>query len=166
MSAVGLKPGPWIGRFLASLEREDEQQSVISAGEHEVSSEQLKRDIVEIQKGQKIVYVTDTVFSPSVMQKLEKLAWNADILISESTFLDEDEALAEKYHHLTARQAAEIAKAAHVRKLLLFHVSSRYFPQIDRAVEEARRVFPRTELTSGFAKNRRHFPKRITRNGR
>jgi ribonuclease Z len=70
-----------------------------------------------------------------------KLSQNADWVIHEATFTEE---LIEESHHFghsTATQAAEIARKANARRLLLTHFSSR-FPDVRRLLEEARSVFP------------------------
>ena len=72
-----------------------------------------------------------------------KLSENADWLIHEATFTEE---LIEESHHFghsTAIQAAEIAREARARRLLITHFSSR-FPDIRPLLEEARSVFPET----------------------
>jgi ribonuclease Z len=54
------------------------------------------------------------------------LAEGCDMLVIESTFLDEDEGLAVDFGHLTAGQAARVARDAGVRHLVLTHFSQRY----------------------------------------
>lgn len=76
-------------------------------------------------------------------ERIVELSRGADVLIHESTFLDElrDRALQTK--HTTALQAAEIAREADVKILVLTHFSARY-RDVSALVEEARRVFPAT----------------------
>jgi ribonuclease Z len=54
------------------------------------------------------------------------LAEGVDLLVIESTFLEEDAALADRYGHLTARQAGAVAARCGVRRLVLTHFSQRY----------------------------------------
>ncbi|GAA2421661.1 ribonuclease Z [Actinomadura vinacea] len=75
--------------------------------------------------GQKVAFVMDTRLCPAV----HELAADADMLIIESTFLDEDLRLAEERSHLTAGQAGAVAAAAGVRHLVLTHFSERYGPE-------------------------------------
>jgi ribonuclease Z len=70
-------------------------------------------------------------------------AKNATILLCESTYLDEHKHLAKEYLHMTAKQAAEIAKKAGVKELILTHFSARY-QDLDDFEKEARAIFPRT----------------------
>ncbi|XVQ12585.1 ribonuclease Z [Spirillospora sp. CA-255316] len=79
--------------------------------------------------GQKVAFVMDTRLCPAVYE----LADGVDMLIIESTFLDEDESLAAERAHLTAGQAAAAAAAGGVRHLVLTHLSERY-----RAEDEER----------------------------
>jgi ribonuclease Z len=64
-----------------------------------------------------------------------------DLLLCEATFLDAEVDLAVAYGHLTARQAATIARQAGVRRLVLTHLSARY-PDREGHLAEAREVFP------------------------
>jgi len=87
--------------------------------------------------GRKIVYSGDT--GPS--KAIEELAMGADLLIHECTFDDEMLEWAVEERHSTASQAAEVAKKAGVRRLILTHVSARYSdPSI--LVEQAGKMFP------------------------
>ncbi|HEX2316918.1 MAG TPA: ribonuclease Z [Thermomonospora sp.] len=88
--------------------------------------------------GQKLAFVMDT----RVCAAARDLASGVDLLVIESTFLDEDAALAREYAHLTARQAGEIAAEGGVRHLVLTHFSERYRAEdTPRFAEEAAAVF-------------------------
>lgn len=72
----------------------------------------------------------------------------ADGLVIESTYMDVEADLAREFSHLTARQAAGLAREAEVGQLFLTHLSRRYR---DREIlEEAREVFPRTIVAKDF----------------
>lgn len=79
-------------------------------------------EVSEHRPGQVFAFVMDTRLCDGV----HELAQNADMLVIESTFLDDARQLAADYGHLTARQAAEVAAAAGVRTLVLTHFSQRY----------------------------------------
>ncbi|SFE76871.1 ribonuclease Z [Thermophagus xiamenensis] len=81
-------------------------------------------------------FCSDTRYS----EKIVSLLQNVDLLYHESTFLTDQEELAAKTFHSTARQAASIAHQANVGKLLLGHFSSRY-RDLEPFLEEARAVF-------------------------
>lgn len=75
-----------------------------------------------IVKGEKITVISDSVPCTGA----EILAKNANLLICEATYSSELKNKGEKYWHMTAEQAAELAKRADVEKLVLTHFSARY----------------------------------------
>ena len=94
--------------------------------------------------GRKIVISGDT--SPCEM--LRVAAHQADLLVHEATFTEEERDRALETGHSTARQAAELALEAEVRMLALTHLSTRYAGAEIR--DEARAVFERTEVPRDF----------------
>ncbi|MEU9455602.1 ribonuclease Z [Streptomyces sp. NPDC048277] len=78
--------------------------------------------VSEVRRGQRFAFVMDTRLCDGV----HELAEGCDLLVIESTFLDEDAGLAEDHGHLTAGQAAAVARDAGVRHLVLTHFSQRY----------------------------------------
>ncbi|GLF93774.1 ribonuclease Z [Streptomyces yaizuensis] len=79
-------------------------------------------EVSEFRRGQRFAFVMDTRLCDGV----HALAEGCDLLVIESTFLDEDEHLATEHGHLTAGQAARVARDAGVRHLVLTHFSQRY----------------------------------------
>ncbi|MFI5826250.1 ribonuclease Z [Streptomyces sp. NPDC051578] len=79
-------------------------------------------EVSEHRRGQRFAFVMDTRLCAGV----DALAEDCDMLVIESTFLDEDVALATDHGHLTAGQAARVARDAGVRHLVLTHFSQRY----------------------------------------
>ncbi|MFI1863856.1 ribonuclease Z [Streptomyces jumonjinensis] len=98
--------GPDVGR----LQREGELRGV------------TLDEVSEVRRGQRFAFVMDTRLCDGV----HALADGCDLLVIESTFLDEDERLAVDHGHLTAGQAARAARDAGVRHLVLTHFSQRY----------------------------------------
>lgn len=96
-------------------------------------------DVSYMVDGDTFAYVMDTRPCDTAYE----LAQNAKVLLSESTFLEEHADLAKKYKHMTAKEAAQIAKDAKVELLLLSHFSARY-----RTTEEferqAKEIFSET----------------------
>lgn len=87
-------------------------------------------------------YCSDTAYLPH----LHEIISGIDLLYHEATYAEDMISNAEKYMHSTARQAALVAKAANVRKLLIGHYSSRYTNE-KILLDEAREVFRETYLT-------------------
>ena len=85
------------------------------------------------RRGQRFAFVMDTRLCDAV----HALADGVDLLVIESTFLAEDAALARRYGHLTARQAASVAAECGVRRLVLTHFSQRYTDPARFAAEAA-----------------------------
>ncbi|MBT2383518.1 ribonuclease Z [Streptomyces sp. ISL-11] len=94
-------------------------------------------DVSEVRRGQRFAFVMDT----RLCEGVQELADGCDMLVIESTFLDEDEALAVEHGHLTAGQAARVAAEAGVRHLVLTHFSQRY---------DDPEVFERQARAAGF----------------
>jgi ribonuclease Z len=86
-------------------------------------------------------YCSDTVYKPDIVSQIK----NVDLLFHEATFLDEDKDLAQKTLHTTSVQAAEIAKQANVKQLVLGHFSSRYKNE-QLFKEQASKIFENTAI--------------------
>src|SRR3954447_25492809 len=104
--------------------------------------------------GRKIVISGDT--RPS--QMLEVVAHQADVLVHEATFIEEEAERAHETGHSTAREAATLARDAEVRLLALTHLSTRYGGGEVR--EEARAIFPNTEVPRDFDTIEIPFPEK------
>ena len=98
-------------------------------------------EVSEPRPGQSFAFVMDTRLCPAV----PALAAGCDLLVIESTFLDEDARLAEDHGHLTAGQAGQVAAEAGVRHLVLTHFSQRYPDS-----EEHADPFARQARAAGF----------------
>jgi ribonuclease Z len=94
-------------------------------------------DVSLLKRGQSFAFVMDTRYCANAV----KLAHEVDTLVAESTFLNVHTAEALKHGHLTAAQAATIAKEAQAKHLILTHFSQRYADQGD-FVGEASPIFP------------------------
>jgi ribonuclease Z len=70
----------------------------------------------------------------------------ADLLVHEATFGDEEAERAIETGHSTAREAAQIACAADVRRLVLTHFSARYSRDASELEQQARSLFPNTVI--------------------
>ncbi|MFA6974223.1 MAG: ribonuclease Z [Parcubacteria group bacterium] len=98
------------------------------------------------EEDKKIAVVLDTSFNDSIIPFVK----NADVLICEATFSSEMEEKAKEYKHLTSKQAAEIAKKANVKKLILTHISQRYEQDKEKILLEARKTFKKSFMANDF----------------
>ncbi|HYM45819.1 MAG TPA: ribonuclease Z [Solirubrobacteraceae bacterium] len=126
---LGVKPGPDFGR----LQRGETVDGV--------TPEQV---LGPERPGRKLVISGDT----APCEALAVAAHEADVLVHEATFAEDELERARQTSHSTARQAAEVARDAQVRMLALTHISSRYPGNELR--DEARAVFAQTEAPRDF----------------
>ncbi len=97
-----------------------------------------------LQKGVKLVIVGDAGRTDNLLD----VCRDADTLVIESTYLQEEADMAKQFHHLTARQGAELAVQAGVKKLILTHISRRYREK--DVIKEAQEVFSNTSVARDF----------------
>ena len=98
----------------------------------------------QLQKGVKLVVVGDA----GKTDNLVEVCRDADALVIESTYLEEEAEMAGQFSHLTARQGAELAVKAGVKKLILTHISRRYREK--DVLKEAQAIFPKTAVARDF----------------
>ncbi len=128
--ALGVPEGPLWGKLQRS-------ETVTLADGRTVGPEGI---VGAPRPGRKVVITGDTRPCASVVDA----ATGADLLVHEATFGEEEKERAKETGHSTAREAAQVALAAGVKKLVLSHVSARYSLNADELVKEAREVFPET----------------------
>jgi ribonuclease Z len=135
LKELGLRRGKWL-------------KELKEKGEAIYHGKKIKiEDVASLQKGLKVVYSGDT----KPCENLVELARDADLLIHDATFLEEDEDV-QKYHS-SVKDAAKIAKKANVKKLILTHISRRYQKEdIERILNEAREVFDNVEVAYDLMK--------------
>lgn len=148
LSELGLAPGPWLNRLKEAVRANLPGNTAIAARSAQAGHqpidlplEQLQRELLVSTPGQKLVYVVDTLFSRSNVDKIVTLARDADVLYCESLFLDADRHEALKRCHLTARQAGSLARWANVKQLRTFHFSPRYAGIAEPHYAEAEATF-------------------------
>lgn len=127
LDELGIK-GPSVG----ALERD---------GKIELDGKTIRvEDVTTTKPGAAFAFVMDT----RPCEGAEKLAHATDLLVIESTYGKEDQELAREHLHLTAEEAASLARAADARgQLVLTHFSQRY-KSVKSLVEEARAIYPRS----------------------
>jgi len=146
---LGFSIGPWLrelkehiwedrsDEFIMRIPREREGKAEVQ----EVALGDLKRQIVKITPGQKIAYVVDCCYTQKNVDKIVKLAQDADVFFCEAAFLEKDRDKARAKDHLTARQAGIIARRAGVKVLNVFHFSPRYEECPENLENEAQLAF-------------------------
>jgi ribonuclease Z len=149
LTAMHLEPGEWLNRVKQSIYEgaADNLQVQVPVGDNGTQETQefalgtLKERLVTITPGQKIAYITDTVYTPTNVPRIVNLVREADLLFCESPFTAEEEDRARDRCHLTTRQAGLLAKEAGVKQLKTFHYSKRHSHQTELLVLEAQETF-------------------------
>lgn len=100
------------------------------------------KDLTFTEEDKKISFVLDTAFNDKIIRFVK----DSDIFICESSFHSSLEKLAKEYQHLTSKQAAEIARKSKTIKLYLVHLSQRYSRDINKVLQEARKIFKNSAI--------------------
>jgi ribonuclease Z len=134
---LGVPEGPLWGKLQRG-------QAVRLEDGREVTSETI---VGAPRPGRKVVYSGDTRPCAATVEA----ARGADLLVHEATFGEEEKDRARETAHATAKEAAEVAKAAGARRLVLTHLSARYSRDPAVLLDEARAVFAETVVAKdGF----------------
>ena len=132
--ALNIPPGPW-RRTLVSGQR------VTLPDGRTIEPESV---LGEYKPGTRLVVIGDT----GTTEGLEQYCQGADGLVIEATYLEEEAEMAREFAHLTARQAAELARRSDVKRLYLTHISRRYREK--DILAEAETVFPNVVVARDF----------------
>jgi ribonuclease Z len=130
---LGVPEGPEFGRL--------QRGEAVQAGGRTVEPAEV---VGEPRPGRRVVVSGDT----AACEATAVVARGAELMVHEATFLEEEADRAAQTRHSTARQAAELARAADVGLLALTHLSPRYFAPA--VLDEARAVFDRTVVPRDF----------------
>jgi ribonuclease Z len=129
---VGIPEGPLWGKLHRG-------ESVTLPDGRSISPETI---VGSARPGRRVVYSGDS----RPCQETIDAAQDADLLIHEATFADEEAPRALETGHSTAREAAGVAKAARAKQLVLTHLSARYSMNAAELIQEARDVFENTTV--------------------
>jgi ribonuclease Z len=132
--ALNIPPGPWRRDLVNG-------KTVTLPDGRSIQPDQV---LGESRKGTSLVVVGDT----GRADKLVEYVRDVDGLIIESTYIQAEEDLAQRFDHLTAAQAAALAREAGVGQLYLTHLSRRYRER--DVLEEAQGVFPSVHVARDF----------------
>jgi len=135
LKKFGLKQHPILGKLQKGEDIEWEGKKILA-----VKGTKLIR-------GKKISIVLDTKKCKNAVE----IAKDANLLICESTFSNDEEKKAKEFKHLTSKHAAEIAKEAKVKALILTHFSQRY-KIVSEIEKEAKIVFKKVKCSKDFMK--------------
>ncbi|MCS7105742.1 MAG: ribonuclease Z [Candidatus Aenigmarchaeota archaeon] len=131
MKKLGLKRGFWLKKLK-------------KYGKAEYKGKEIKiEEVANLKKGLKVVYSGDTKPCDNIV----KISEEADLLIHDGTFLEEESGKA----HADVKQAARIAKKANVKQLILTHISRRY-TDVKEIEENAKKIFENTKVAHDFMK--------------
>jgi ribonuclease Z len=115
---------------------------ITEKGEISIDGKKIKLDEVTFLKpGKKIVYTGDSLPTPSIV----KAAKDADLLIHDATFSDAQKETAKEKYHATVKEAAQSAKKAKCKKLVLTHFSNRY-DDLSILLKEAKLIFDNADV--------------------
>ncbi len=140
LTDAGLPPGPWLARLKAPLSAAAGETVVVAGQRH--SLEDLRRRLLRVVPGEAVAYTTDFRLDQATAARLVPWLAGCATLVCESQYACEDAHLAAQHYHLTACQAAELARDAGVGQLVLFHLSDRYdAPRRREMLAAARAVY-------------------------
>ncbi len=131
---LNIPPGPWRRDLVAG-------KSVSLPDGRKINPDQV---LGEARKGTTLVVVGDAGRVDNLLPYVQ----DADGLVIEATYIKEEADLAERFGHLTAAQAANLAVEANVGELYLTHLSRRYRER--DVLEEAQAIFPATYVARDF----------------
>ncbi len=146
LGKTGLTPGPWLEK-VRDQQMSPEEEIAVDGKYFKLKS--LRSRLLEESEGESIGYLTDFKYNKDTHSKIKRIFNKCDTMVCESQYLTDEKEFAEKNHHLTAAHAAQLAKSAGVKKLILFHISDRYrITDYPLLINEARKIFPDTSFPS------------------
>ncbi len=148
LAALGLQTGPWLTDFKQALYARKDSASAFEIKSGAGNTRrfllgELADQIAMITPGQKISYIADVAYNAANVKKIISLAQDSDHLFIEAAFLEAHRDIAAEKHHLTARQAGELAARCGARRFTIFHFSPRYMDQEDLLYQEANEAYAR-----------------------
>ena len=150
LRASGLEPGPWLKTITDSTASNDE---TLTLDEKELSVGQLRADLLVTNRGDSLAYLTDFRIEPGTDEWGSLLEWldETETIVCECQHHSEDVEAARKTGHMTPDLAAQLASESNANKLVMLHLSRRYQRDDWLAMrDEARAIFPKTELSSDW----------------
>jgi ribonuclease Z len=151
IKTLGLTPGKWVGE-LKEIAVEGNISAIpeIRIDDRIFNTCELMEKVIKKSPGTSIAYVVDTIYNENTSTILREFVKHADFFFCESAYLTDEEHLARINHHLTARQASQIASEGGVGVLIPFHFSKRYEGNYQRIYDEACLFFPKVERAARY----------------
>ncbi|MGW8224807.1 MAG: ribonuclease Z [Anaerolineales bacterium] len=131
---LGIPPGPLRGKLVAG-------QVVQLPDGRLIEPDQV---LGPARPGTRMIHVGDSGRTDNLLE----VCHQADLLVIEATYLNDEFEMARDFAHLTARQAAELARDAEIKNLILTHISRRYRER--DVLSEAQGIFPQTAVARDF----------------
>lgn len=150
LEKLNLPQGNWLEK-LKDFSFEDSENIEINGKEFSLGK--LRKELLKTIEGESIAYLTDFILNNESKEKLIQFLKGCHTLVCESQYLNKDLQLASTNYHLTAVQAATIAKESGVKKLILFHISERYQRNFNEVLIEAREIFKDTYFPENWENN-------------
>jgi ribonuclease Z len=137
---LGLRPGSWLQQVRGPRAGNDE--TIVVEGVQRQLKE-LQDALLVTTPGESVAYLTDFLLDDAAMDHFTAALQGVGTMVCESQYWHDDAELARGNYHMTATQAATLARRANVGQLVLFHLSDCYEPDEWRQMlEEAQVVFP------------------------
>jgi len=159
LAGLGLEIGPWLRAFKQALFNHTDPTSNFDIpqgkGKTVVKRFQLgdlTERIARISSGQKVTYITDTVYDDAEAKKICGFAKDSDQLYIEAAFLNAHADAAREKFHLTAAQAGTLAGRAGVKQFTLFHYSPRYTGRAQLLENEAQAAYEEAKKNAEMRK--------------
>ncbi len=143
LEGLGLPRGAW----LKAMKQFDMPEEHITIDGADYALAELRRELLVTTPGDSIAYLTDFLLDEPTLARLLPFLHGCRTLVCESQYLTRDAEKARGNYHLTAANAAELARAAGVEQLILIHISDRYTrEEWGELLREARAIFPNTSF--------------------
>ncbi len=143
---LGIEPGPKFSEL-------QKGKTVLNEEDEEIKPNQV---LGKPRPGRKLVYTGDT----RPIESIKNEAKDADLLIHDATFTEQEKERAKETKHSTAKEAAEVAKEMNTKLLCLFHLSSRYSKNFHPLLNEAKEIFEKTLVPKDFTELTIPYPEK------
>jgi len=145
LDLLELSPGPWIKDLKEKAPTPGDSPEELHLQGRTYRRSEIERRVLEEKPGKKISYVVDTIYNRETARKVQELIEKSDAFFCEMAYLASEQDKALTNYHLTASQAALLARDGAGKKLHPLHFSKRYDKRYYELVEEGRAVFPGVE---------------------